>query len=754
MLERGEEVEGIADVLRTPGALRSVFQPVTDLATGALVAVEALVRGPAGPWERPDVLFAAAREAGCLAALDEACRATAFRGATTLGLVAPLTLFVNVEPEVLASAPLDALLELASQAPGELRVVLEITERALALRPADLLRTVERIRSFGWGVALDDVGADPLSLAFMPLLRPDIVKLDLRLVQERPGAAVAQIMNAVNAYAESSGAVLLAEGIENERHLRLAEGLGAQLGQGWLFGRPSTNPDVSGPIEELLLPGMTRPARLDVSPFACLPAGTPLRVAPKALLVEVSKQLEREALTQGESCVVVTTFQDVRHFTPATAVRYRALVDSAGFVCAMAVGLPGEPVPGLRGVPLNARDELSAEWDITVLGPHFSAALLARDLGDGGPDAKRRFQYALSYNRDTVVNATTALLSRVTAADPSAPAPTAVRRRSYPDTAALPAEKRQHLLERALAATTSGVTIADVRQPDHPLLYVNSGFESLTGISATDLLGRNCRHLQGPGTDRAALARIRAALKAGTECREVLLNFRGPEAEPWWNEIFLVPVHDESGTPAWYVGVQSDVSDRVQAQQQLIREQVRAQGYLEQIERLAYTDGLTGLANRHRLEESLEKALWDARLGGNGLALLFLDLDGLKAVNDERGHRAGDELLKATAGRLAGRVRHTDLVARLGGDEFVVLLPGLKATTTAVEAQRIATHLAQAIREPLRVGDLELSITASIGISLYPDDGEDFRSLLHRADERMYANKKARTSVHSGDPLR
>ena len=112
-------------------------------------------------------------------------------------------------------------------APGELRVVLEITERALGARPAELLRTVERVRALGWGVALDDVGAETMSLAFMPLLRPDVVKLDLRLVQERPGPAIAEIMNAVNAYAEQTGAVVLAEGIETEAHLAMARALGA-----------------------------------------------------------------------------------------------------------------------------------------------------------------------------------------------------------------------------------------------------------------------------------------------------------------------------------------------------------------------------------------------------------------------------------------------------------------------------------------------------------------------------------------------
>ncbi|TKJ19929.1 EAL domain-containing protein [Blastococcus sp. CCUG 61487] len=397
------------------GAVHSVFQPIVDLDSGAVVAYEALARGPVGPLERPDALFAAARAAGKLPELDEACRAAAFRGAVEHGLLAPTTVFVNVEPEVLDIAPLADLLAIAGTAPRELRVVLEVTERALAARPAELMRTVERVRRLGWGIALDDVGADPMSLSFMPLLRPDVVKLDLRLVQGRPGAEAAQVMNAVNAYAESTGALVLAEGIETEAHLATARALGATLGQGWHFGRPAAGPALDRAGGELRLP-VAEPARGDratASPFGCLPPGTPLRRAPKSLLVELSKQLEREAVRVGETCVVAATFQEARHFTTATERRYAGLAAATGFVCAVGEGLDEEPLPGIRGATLDPADPVRGEWDLAVLGPHFSAALLARDLGSTGPDLEREFEYALTYERTTVIRATRELLSRV-----------------------------------------------------------------------------------------------------------------------------------------------------------------------------------------------------------------------------------------------------------------------------------------------------------------------------------------------------
>ncbi len=733
--------------------VHSVFQPIVEVDTGRVVAYEALARGPVGPLERPDALFAAARAAGRLAELDEACRAAAFRGAVDAALVAPLTLFVNVEPEVLDTAPLADLLAIAESAPGHIRVVMEITERAIAARPAELLRTVDRVRELGWGVAVDDVGAESMSLAFLPLLRPDVVKLDLRLVQDRPGPQIAEIMNAVNAYAERSGAVVLAEGIEDEGHLRTARGLGASLGQGWLFGRPGPGAAPGLPVGELVLPGagLSTGDLGAVSPFACLPDGTPLRTAPKALLIELSKQLEREAMRLGETCVVAATFQEARHFTVSTTQRYRDLVDRTGFVCALGEDLPVEPLPGLRGAHLDPADPVRGEWDVAVLSPHFSAALLARDLGDTGPEMERSFEYALTYDRDTVTRAASSLLSRVApraagtaevgGARPATPAPTPASRPA--SGLAVGTTSAEVLLRRALEATPSGVTVVDMRLPDQPIVYANEAFRQLAGLSSEDILGRNCRLLQSPDTDPGAVSRIRAAVTAGTSCRETVLNLRGPERTPWWNELHLAPVNDADGTVVQYIGVQVDVTARVEAERALVRERDRTQAALARIQELAFTDPLTGLPNRRRLEEQVEAAIWDARARGDALGLLFVDLDGFKAVNDALGHAAGDELLQVVAGRLRDRVRRRDLVARLGGDEFLVALPDLRPETALAEAGRIADELAAAICAPVPLLGTGVSVGASIGVSVCPEDGVVFAELLHRADLRMYDRKAA-----------
>ena len=403
----------VRDVLAA-GAVRAVFQPIVELESGDVIAYESLARGPrGGALEAPEALFASARALGLLRALDAACSAAAIEQAGRIGLRAPLSLFVNVEPEVLDGPALDGLVATANASGTDLDLVFEVTERSVTSNPAELLHTIERIRALGWRIALDDVGADTASLAFMPLLRPEVVKLDLRLVQQRPTRQASAIMHAVSAYAEESGARVLAEGIEDEAHVALARGLGADLGQGWLYGRPAGE----------LSPRRARDGRLPrfapwtcdagSSPFSAIPASTPLRIATKVLLVELSKNLEREALAHGTSAVVIAAFQHAHHFTASTARRYAALAAGTSFVGALGEGLPQDLLPGVRGAHLAADDPVIGEWDIVVLTPHFSAALLARDLGDDGPDADRRFEYALTYRREHVVRAATALLARV-----------------------------------------------------------------------------------------------------------------------------------------------------------------------------------------------------------------------------------------------------------------------------------------------------------------------------------------------------
>ena len=194
-------------LLVAAGGIHSLYQPIVDLYSGAILGYEALACGPRRhPLAGPAELFAAARVEGRLAELDRSCHDAAVTGARQAGMAEPWTLFVNTEPETAWSAfPAEP-----GPAVGFPRVIMELTERALTNDPLQLLQLVARIRRYGWGIALDDVGADPKSLALLPLLRPDVIKLDLRLVQQQPSSDIAAIMSAVNAEAERSGAQVLA----------------------------------------------------------------------------------------------------------------------------------------------------------------------------------------------------------------------------------------------------------------------------------------------------------------------------------------------------------------------------------------------------------------------------------------------------------------------------------------------------------------------------------------------------------------
>lgn len=391
--------------------IRAVFQPIVDLRTRRAVAFEALARGPEGsPLESPAALFASARAAGRLVELDEACRRTALGTAASAGLRAPL--FVNVEPDALRTGGVASLQRTLDGHQG-LVPVLEVTERALTARPSDLLYFLHAARALGWRIALDDVGADVRSLALMPMVRPDVVKLDMSLVQDRPSREAAAVIGAVSAECERTGALVLAEGIEDEGHFERALAMGAALGQGWLFGRPGalaadvrvqTLPALEGPVPTALRGG---------SAFDLVARHRGTRVAGWPLLLQISMLLEEQAAGLGREAVVVGAFQEASRFTPATAVRYAALARRASLVAALGVGLPVEPAPGVRGASLAPDDVLRGEWSVVVLGAHFSAALVARERAP--EHGVRAFEYAVTHDRGLVADAAATLLHKVTA---------------------------------------------------------------------------------------------------------------------------------------------------------------------------------------------------------------------------------------------------------------------------------------------------------------------------------------------------
>jgi EAL domain-containing protein (putative c-di-GMP-specific phosphodiesterase class I) len=378
-----------------------------------VLGYEALARGPVGSaLESPAALFGAAWRAGRVAELDWTCRAAAFTEAIRGGLGPPLTLFVNAEPVSLGVACPDDLKAAIEQAKARLRVVVEVTERALAGDPARLLATVAQARQAGWGVALDDVGAAPATLAVLPFVRPDLIKLDMRLLQGRTTTEAAHIVNTVRAQAERTDAVLIAEGIETIKHAREAAAAGATIGQGFLFGYPAPLPSPLPP------PGAAIPLQAPVdtaveTPWEVVAAAREPRRATKDLLVEMSMQLEHQGLDAAEPNVLLACFREADHFTPAARSRFEFLATRAAFTGALGHDMPVSPVAGVRGADLAADDPLRREWALVVIGPRFAAALVARDRYDRGPAARRGFDVVVTHDRDLVIRAAEPLLRRL-----------------------------------------------------------------------------------------------------------------------------------------------------------------------------------------------------------------------------------------------------------------------------------------------------------------------------------------------------
>lgn len=282
------------------------------------------------------------------------------------------------------------------------------------------------------------------------------------------------------------------------------------------------------------------------------------------------------------------------------------------------------------------------------------------------------------------------------------------------------ADEQLGLFSAVFENAAEGVMVTDA---DNRIVAVNEAFCGITGYAAEDVLGQTPRLLRSDRHDPTFYAGIWEAIQRSSRWQgEIWNRRRSGEVYPEWLSISVIRGPD--GAITHHVGVFTDISRLKQSQARL--------------EFLAHHDGLTELPNRLLLGARLEHALDRARRQGQLVALVFLDLDRFKAVNDTFGHLAGDRLLQQVALRLRGCVRQDDTVARLAGDEFVLLLEGL---TKPADAARVALKVLASLAAPIDVGPDQIAVTASIGIAVYPADGIDGTTLLSRADEALYRAK-------------
>lgn len=282
-------------------------------------------------------------------------------------------------------------------------------------------------------------------------------------------------------------------------------------------------------------------------------------------------------------------------------------------------------------------------------------------------------------------------------------------------------ETQLRLWAKVFECSSEGVMITD---PAHRIVAVNRAFTEITGYTDREAVGQTPRLLSSGRHDAAFYDALRATVDKNDRWQGEIWNRRkNGEVYPQW--LTINAVRDLTGTLTHFAGVFSDISG-------IKRSEAR-------LEHLAHHDPLTGLPNRMLLHDRLGHSIERARRHQHALAVCFLDLDNFKHVNDSLGHHVGDELLKAIATELQGHIRSEDTLSRIGGDEFVLLIDTID---NAARVELIVNKLLAVLREPRTIAGHQLYLSGSVGISLFPQDGEDAGTLIQHADSAMYDAKQ------------
>ncbi|TDO08996.1 EAL domain-containing protein (putative c-di-GMP-specific phosphodiesterase class I) [Mycobacterium sp. BK086] len=394
--------------------LVAAFQQVVELPSETIVGYEALARWPSLDNPSPLDIFDRAAKTGRLDRLDELCIRAATQGAVQRRFTPGALLLVNCEPATPAVDPtVDADV---MRAAGAFRLTFEITERGLLTNPRALLRKVAALRSLGFAIALDDIGSDPDSLVLLDVVAPDILKLDMGLVQRQPDRMHARTVAGIIAHHERTGAVICAEGIETADHLEQALAYGATLGQGNWFGAPgevtSTPKPFDWPARRTPCPPAAHHSTMDLAI-----AGLPTRTVRKQTLTALSHHIGGIAATAQNAPIVLATLHPDEHLDLHTEQMYSAIAERSPLVAVFGRNSLSGFGPRVRGVTLHRDDPLLRESTLLVLGPETACGLIARERPSPAVHSvdaeKRRYDMVITYDHQRVTAAARPLLDRL-----------------------------------------------------------------------------------------------------------------------------------------------------------------------------------------------------------------------------------------------------------------------------------------------------------------------------------------------------
>ena len=298
------------------------------------------------------------------------------------------------------------------------------------------------------------------------------------------------------------------------------------------------------------------------------------------------------------------------------------------------------------------------------------------------------------------------------------------------------------LLAHAIDQSRDGITITDAKKDGFPLIYVNQGFEELTGYTSAEIMGDGYRILQGVDTEQPELDVIRAAVAKGEGCLVTLRNYR-KDGSMFWNELSISPVCDAEGNLTHYIGVQKDVTARALLEQHLHQSNLDLRTLNQQLNTLAYTDHLVGLSNRRHFDEQFASLFSTALRTYGELSVLMIDFDYFRQFNERYGRPAGDECLRMVGDCIAKSfTRSSDCTARYGGEEFAVVSLAANIDDVRLHAQKLCEQV-RALNIPNSDSSYGV-VTISIGgIHRLPDRESTEAELIKLADQALLFAKRS-----------